>query len=658
MRQVFGWLLLLAAGIVSGIAGTGDLKLASLFTDNMVLQQGRKNPVWGTAADGEKVTVLLNGSTASAFARGGKWKVTLQSMKQGGPYTMTVKSGGQTVEIKNVLIGEVWIASGQSNMEFKLIQAANAGAEIASANDNRIRFFTVERAASAKPLDEVRGSWVECNTQNAPGFSAVAYFFARKLAADEGLNVGIIHTSWGGTPAESWMDEASLKSDPEFKSLLESLDSYRNGPNPAILDMEKKMAEWEKFWDGIYDKNDESAQGWANPGADLSQWTVTDVPKEGSVLASIDGVVWYRRDAEIPVAWAGKDLTLKLGPIDDYDIAYFNGKEIGRTFKNTPNWWMTPREYAVPAALVRPGKNTIAIRILDSWLGGGFTGDSSLMKIRPKDGNDEQAVPLTGRWFYRIAFQFDPKIHPARPEQSDASQVATLLYNGMVFPLIPYGIRGAIWYQGESNASRYLQYRKLFPAMIRCWRKAWGEGDFPFYFVQLANYMQRNGNPTESEWAGLREAQLMTLKLKNTGMAVAIDIGEAANIHPINKLDVGNRLALWAEAKTYGKKNLEYSGPLFQSMKVEGNRAVVSFEHAKGLAARGSGKLSGFAIAGEDGKFVWTDALIEGDKVIVSSPQVPRPKAVRYGWADNPEGNLINGAGLPASPFRTDMGKK
>jgi sialate O-acetylesterase len=265
---------------------------------------------------------------------------------------------------------------------------------------------------------------------------------------------------------------------------------------------------------------------------------------------------------------------------------------------------------------------------------------------------------LAGPWVYKTAFQFDPKRDPVRPEQGSESSVATMLYNAMIAPLIPYGIRGSIWYQGESNASRFMEYRKLFPAMIGCWRKAWGEGAFPFYFVQLANYMQRVDVPTESEWAGLREAQSMTLKLKNTGQAVIIDVGDAGNIHPTNKQDVGKRLALWAEAKVYGKKDLRYSGPLYKKMKFDGEKAVLSFDHAEGgLVTRGGGKVEGFAIAGADGKFVWADAKIEGDKVIVSSPQVSEPKAVRYGWADNPVVNLTNRADLPASPFRTDMRK-
>jgi sialate O-acetylesterase len=647
--------LILFAGILSA-GETPSFRLASLFTDNMVLQQGRKIPVWGAARDGEKIVVELNGKKADTEAANGKWMVKLPSMNQGGPYTMTVTAGNQTFRLKNVLLGEVWIASGQSNMEFGLSGAVNGSEEVAAAKYPNIRFFTVERATSPKPLDSVGGSWVECNPQNAPSFSAVAYFFARRLATDDGLNVGIIHTSWGGTPAEAWTDEETLKSDPEFATLLGPLESFKNSSNLGKREIEKKMAEWEKFWDDVFVKNDELARGWAEPGADLSGWTEADVPKDGSVLSTIDGVVWYRRDVEIPEAWAGKDLTLKLGAIDDYDISYFNGREVGRIWKDTPNWYMTPREYTIPAALVKPGRNTVTVRIIDNWLGGGFGGDPNAMKIQIKDEGGEQSVALAGPWVYKTAFQFDPSRDPGRPEQGGESQVASMLYNAMISPLIPYGIRGSIWYQGEANASRFIQYRKLFPAMIGCWRKAWGEGAFPFYFVQLANYMQRRDVPAESEWAGLREAQSMTLKLKNTGMAVIIDVGDAGNIHPTNKQDVGKRLALWAEAKVYGKKDLVYSGPLFRKMKIDGGRAVLSFDHAEGgLVARGGGKVEGFAVAGADGKFVWADARIDGEEVVVSSPLVGEPKAVRYGWADNPAVNLTNQADLPTSPFRTDV---
>jgi sialate O-acetylesterase len=683
MRKITGLLICIVLSVSwsSAEAESGGLNLASLFTDNMVLQQGRTIPVWGTAADGEKILAELNGKKASTVARNGKWRLWLPAMKQGGPYSLRVSCGEGVLERNNVLVGEVWIASGQSNMEWPLANALNADAEVAAANYPAVRFFTVKRATSITPLDSVGGTWTECNPKNAPGFSAVAYFFARKLHLDNGLNVGIIQTSWGGTPAEAWTDEKTLAADPELTPLLGPLEAFKAGANLGREQMQKRMAEWEAFWDSVFVEGDDLDRGWADPDADLSQWIRIEVPKEGSVLGGIDGVEWVRREVEIPEAWTGRNLVLKLGAIDDYDMTFVNGREVGRTYRDTPNWWMAQRVYAVPADQVRPGRNTIAVRICDNWLGGGFGGDPAALKIMPEGGMEGEAVPLAGSWMSRISFQFDPQKHPGRPEQGNESQVATMLYNAMIFPLIPYGIRGSIWYQGEANTSRYRQYRKLFPDMIRSWREAWNaadkpersilmmppfwflfheqhwmDGAFPFYFVQLANYMQRLDTPSESEWAGLREAQSRTLRLKNTGMAVAIDIGDAADIHPRNKQDVGKRLALWAEAKVYGRKDLEYSGPVFRKMKVRDGKAIVFFDHAEGgLIAKNGDKPEGFAVAGADGKFVWADAEIQADRVLVSSPQVPEPKAVRYGWADNPSVNLLNMAGLPASPFRTDV---
>jgi sialate O-acetylesterase len=572
-------------------------------------------------------------------------------MKPGGPYVMKVTDGVESVILKNVLIGEVWIASGQSNMEFTLSRAANASAEIKMANYPGIRFFTVQRATALTPQDEVKGTWDECNSKNAPDFSAVAYFFARHLTQTMGVNVGVIHTSWGGTPAESWTDEATLKSNLELAPLLTSLNKMRHGDN-EITQQKKRMTEWEDWWEDIYE--DVQKFSWAAPDADLSAWQPADVPQGNgaTVLGSIDGVVWYRREVVIPDSWAGKTLVLKLAAIDDFDDTFLNGIEVGKTGRETPNWYMAQREYKIPANLFHPGVNTLAVRITDIWLGGGFTGDADQMSLGLADGS-HPAIPLAGEsWKTRTEFTFDPKHDPARPTVTDESGIATVLYNGMIAPLVPYGIRGAIWYQGEANADRAAQYRTLFPAMIDCWRNAWDDA-FPFYYVQLANFMGRKDIPSESQWAELREAQLMTLDVKRTGMAVIIDIGDANDIHPRDKQDVGKRLALWAEAKTYDV-DAPYSGPLFESMKIKNGKAILKFDHVdSGLAVHGD-KLKGFSIAGPDGRFVWAEAEIKDDRIVVWSPAVAEPKAVRYAWADNPEANLYNGAGLPASPFRTD----
>jgi len=368
----------------------------------------------------------------------------------------------------------------------------------------------------------------------------------------------------------------------------------------------------------------------------------------------IDGAVWVRKEIDVPSSWVGKPLQLNLAAIDDQDTTYFNGKRVGGIGGETPNSYSILRHYQIPAELVRSGRNVIAVRVFDSAGEGGFgAGD---MSIKPT-GDTAAAIPLSGPWNYKIELGLPPKAPDwgSRPEAPGPHNQNSpgVLYDAMLAPVIPFTVRGAIWYQGESNSGRAYQYRTLFPTMIRNWRTAWGDNDFPFYFVQLANWQPIKAEPGDSEWAELREAQTLTLREPQTGMAVTIDIGETNDIHPRNKLDVGHRLAVWALAKTYGQ-SLEYSGPLFKSFSVEGNQIRLKFDHASGLKTSDGGPLKSFAIAGEDHRFVWAEARIEGNDIVVSSKEVAKPVAVRYAWADNPITNLYNKAGLPASPFRTD----
>jgi len=386
-----------------------------------------------------------------------------------------------------------------------------------------------------------------------------------------------------------------------------------------------------------------------------TDWQQMEVPKLWGQpdLANFDGLVWFRKEVEIPQSWVGKELTLELGPIDDMDTTWINGIRVGGF--ETPGHWRTERKYKIGPTVIKAGRNTIAVRILDTGGGGGIYGTAEQMKLKPAGAADDTEILLAGTWRYKKSYDMQSMpSQPRPPLRVNHQNAPTALYNAMIAPLIPYGIGGAIWYQGESNASRAYQYRELFPAMIKNWRDDWQQGDFPFLFVQLANFMAVTPETVESAWAELREAQLMTLASPNTGMAVIIDIGEANDIHPKNKQDVGRRLALWALAKTYGK-NVVYSGPIYKSMNVEGNKVRLDFEHlGGGLVAGGSESLKGFSIAGADQKFVWADAKIDGNTVVVSSDKVTEPVAVRYGWADNPVCNLYNKEGLPASPFRTD----
>lgn len=615
--------------------------LSPVFTDNMVLQRDQKDAVWGWAKPGDKVTVTLAGQTADAVADAdGKWQVMLSPMKAGGPYTMAI-SGPEQVSLQNILVGDVWLCSGQSNMEWVVANSNNAQEEIAAANHPEIRCLTLAHVTAAEPQKTFSGSgWQVCTPQTVGGFTAVGYFFGKKLNEDLKVPIGLIHSSWGGTIAEAWASKGGLAPLQDFNQALEDLERQSKANSSA----ENPQEEW-------YGKNDAGTTGgWSAEKFADADWTTASQPLQwtGSPvaeLAGLDGAVWFRRSVDLPAAAAGKDGDLNLGAIDDEDTVWLNGQKIGAS-----EGFMKMRSYKVPAGLLKAGANTIAVRVMDINGGGGLTGPADQMILRVAGVT---AVPLEGPWRYKIGADLT-KTPPFPKRMGDNPNVVTVLYNAMISPLLPYGIKGAIWYQGESNAARAQQYRKLLPAMIGDWRKAFGQGDFPFYIVQLANYTAPLPEPAESEWAELREAQMLTAKnTPNSGIAVITDIGEAGDIHPRNKQDVGKRLALQALSKTYGK-TIVSAGPEFKAAKVEGHGIRLSFDQVgTGLVAKG-GMLKGFAIAGEDRKFVWADAKIEGETVIVSSPKVLLPVAVRYNWASNPEATLYNMSDLPAGPFRTD----
>jgi len=634
-----------------------NIKLPSLVGDNMVVQHHAKVRIWGWADPGENVSVTMAKKSARTQADSkGKWEVQIGPFQPGGPHEMKI-AGKNTIVVKNILVGEVWVASGQSNMEWQLRNSAHGAEEIAAANTPEIRLFTVKKATSLDTRDDVAGKWVLCSPDTAGDFSAVAYFFGKELHQATKVPVGLIHSSWGGTPAEAWTSRSALAAVPEFHSLVEALDKSAASLPSALRDYQAALAEWERK-NYLQDPGNRGAElGYAKPDHNESEWKTMRLPQAWETAGlSIDGAVWFRKTIEVPAGWAGKDLSLSLGAIDDFDTTYFNGGQVGTTGTETPNYWMAPRKYVVPGHLVRAGRNVIAVRVFDHYGDGGFTGPASDMWIGPVNS---ASVSLVGDWVYKVEFAAEPvkvdySTQPVAPTGSRNPNSPTVLYNAMLAPLTSYSIRGVIWYQGESNAGRARQYRTLFPCMIRDWRAAWKEGDFPFLFVQLANYQAPRAEPSESGWAELREAQLMTLKVPETGMAVIIDIGEERDIHPKNKKDVGHRLALWALANTYGQK-LEYSGPMYERFTVEGDKIRVRFSHAAGLTTKGEAALEGFAIAGADGKFVWAKAKIEGTDVVVWNESIRNPRAVRYGWADNPAVNLYNGAGLPASPFRTDV---
>ncbi|BCI63332.1 9-O-acetylesterase [Coprobacter secundus subsp. similis] len=630
-----------------------DVRLPALFTDNMVLQQCTDAPFWGEAAPNKVVKVMVGWEAREYETKSdnkGYWNINIPTPKFGGPYSITI-SDGKKVVLRNVMIGEVWICSGQSNMEMPLAgwgKIQNYQDEIAAANYPDMRLFQVKKVIRNTPQKDVftenNTGWQVCSSKTIPEFSAVAYFFGRDLLKNRKVPVGLIHTSWGGTPAESWVSAESLETMPYFKDYVRQLKQVSQ--NDLSLFYIGQLKEWQRKVEEIDLGYEKHYAKWASPDFDDVKWEDMPVPGswENSVLPDFDGVVWVRKTIEIPLRWQGKELTLRLGGIDDDDITFFNGEEVGHS-----EGWNVQREYNVPAGLVKAGKAVIAVRISDMALSGGFYGDPVTLQLMLKNSD---SISLSGNWKYQIGLkQSEMPLKPISPV--DNPKCPTTLYNAMLYPLAPFAFQGVIWYQGEANASMAEQYRTLFPLLIDDWRSLW-KRNFPFYFVQLAAFNPERTEPYDSEWAALREAQLNTLHWNNTGMAVAMDIGNAKDIHPKNKQEVGRRLALIARAKTYGE-DIPYSGPVFKAYRIEDDKIRISFSHVEGGLKTPNGEsLKGFAICGSDRCYYWAEARIEGNEIIVFSPKVPRPYAVRYGWADNISCNLYNGAGLPASPFRTD----
>ncbi len=655
MRAFILLLFALAAGIA--LAQAPALRLPALFADGMVVQREKPLPVWGWAEPGAAVTVTLAGQSRTATAdAAGNWRVMLKALKAGGPHTLTVASKEQAITRANILAGDVWVCSGQSNMEMNVGGVLNAREEIAAATDDRIRVFVVPHTLADAPRAEVAGRWLVCSPKTAGGVSAAAYFFAREIRARVDVPIGLIQSCWSGTPAEAWTPMATLTRHPALAPTLARRFTDAAAFAEADARFKAFFARWVREHHAVDTGNAGEGLGWANPGFDDRGWRPMRAPiswERNEPAYYMNGVMWHRRAVELPAAWAGRALTLTLGKIGDADTTYFNGARVGATGADDLRANETVRVYTVPAALVKAGRAVIAVRVFNRWGEGGFLGPADRFSLAPVDRADAAPISLAGEWRNAIERQVDDIATPHGPIPPDSSWSPGKLFDGMVAPLTAAPIKGAIWYQGESNGGYGYQYRTLFPAMITGWRKAWGQGDFPFYYVQLANWLHRQEVPGECLWAELREAQLLTLALRNTGMAVAIDIGDGNDIHPKNKQEVGRRLALWALAKDYGQ-TVVYSGPLYRKMRAKGGSIVLSFDHADGLASRDGAPLTGFAIAGADRKFVWAEATIAGNTVVVSSPAVPTPVAARYGWHYNPDCTLINGAGLPASPFRTD----
>ena len=627
-------------------AAFAQVRLPQLISDGMVLQRDEPVNIWGWATPAEKVKVEFNGKKYTAVAGpDSTWRIRLDAMKAGGPYTMDIRAANH-ITLKDILVGDVWLCSGQSNMVHQMkLHSVRYATAIADAHYPEIRQFWVPTLTNLQGPkgDLTAGLWKSANPEDVLEFSAVAYFFAKDLYKKYHIPIGIINSSVGGTPIEAWTSEEGFK---DFPAIIKTID--KNKDTAYINGLGRRAAAEMSNMPRREDKGLAGPHPWYSPTYIPAGWRRIGIPGywEDQGLRNLDGVVWYRREIDVPASMTGKSAKVFLGRIVNADVLYINGKEVGHTTYEYPQ-----RRYTIPADLLKPGKNLFVVRVTNSFGKGGFVPDKPYCLIA---GND--TVDLKGYWEYKVGEVFVPRPRAGSGGFGFSAQNApTALYNAMIAPLVPYAIKGFVWYQGEANANKAAEYAKLQPAMIADWRSKWKEGDIPFLYVQLPGFGDYDYLPAESGWAELREAQLQSLSVPHTGMAVGIDLGEWNDIHPDRKAPVGDRLALAAEKIAYGE-DIVYSGPIYKSSVISGDKITISFgETGGGLMTIDGEDPQGFAIAGADKKFVWASAKIEGDKVIVWSDEIKDPEYVRYAWADDPVNpNLYNKEGLPASPFRTD----
>lgn len=640
--------------VFTATAGMAQVTLPEIIRDSMVLQRNAKITIWGWASAGEQVTATFNGKQRQATASAeGDWSVEFPKMKAGGPHSLKI-SGKNEILLNNILIGDVWLCSGQSNMVHQMdIHDVTYAEDIANANYPEIRHFKVPTKTDLQGPSKnlAGGSWKAAVSDEVRPFSAVAYFFALKLYEKYQVPIGLVNASVGGTPIEAWINEEGYKGFPEKLKIIEE------NKDTAFVNSHVRRG----FSGNQGDKkpSDKGLTGeipWYDVNFSPKNWRRINIPGywEDQGAKDLNGVVWYRREINLPPSMSGKEAKVFLGRIVDADELYINGKKVGNTTYQYPQ-----RRYDVPADLLKAGKNIFVIRVTNNFGKGGFVPDKPYYIFTEKD-----TVDLKGYWQYKVGEVFPPFDYSSFSRNEDEEprertvnpqNEPTALYNGMVAPYVQLPIKGVLWYQGESNAGKPEEYLDLMHALINGWRGIYNDPELPFIYAQLPNFGDVTYSPTESNWAELREAQLKALGDPNTAMTVNIGLGEWNDIHPDNKKDVGERMALAAQKIAYGE-DLVYSGPLYTTSEVEGDKIIISFSHVgSGLITNDGEALSSFEIAGEDKKFVWADAKIEGDKVIVWSDEIPNPKYVRYAWADNPDNpNLYNKEGLPASPFRTE----
>ena len=612
--------------------------VSPIFGDNMVLQRGKANIIWGWSDPGDKIQVEIAGKSASGIAAADRrWELKIQPPRVGGPYTMMIK-GNQTVEFHNVLVGDVWLCGGQSNMQVSLRFARNGEDEVKGANYPDIRYFTVAGQPAYHHTDVVEGAWKVVSPETADRISAVAYYFARKVQQEIHVPIGLVVDALGGTPAEAWTSAAALRPLHDFDIPLVELQRLTAEGAP-------EYGNYVMHW---YDQYDVGIKGnWASPDFDDLAWTSVNIPGGFSELGVPDtpAVAWFRKDIVLPDPLPTGRALLFLGSIERMDTAYINGTVIGASA-----WVENPRVYFIHDGVLKPGKNVIAIRVFKTKPQGGFLGKPEELRLML---GDKTSISLAGKWKGQLSVDARPP-HPLPIGFENWPVMPSVLYEGMLAPIAPLSITGALWYQGEQNSERGFQYRRILPAMIADWRKLFHQGDFPFYIVSLPAFGHRSETPIDDAWAETRESQALTAtRVRNSCLAVTIDTGDPDNLHPKDKLPVGERLAFCALAKHY-HKHVIYSGPTLASVKRMPDSIRLRFAHTDGgLVMRGP-KLGEFEIAGEDRKWYWADAHIEVRTIVVSSPLVPNPKEVRYAWQSNPAATLFNGAGLPAAPFRTD----
>ncbi|MCE7043755.1 sialate O-acetylesterase [Dyadobacter sp. CY312] len=625
------------------VSAVGQVKMPQIFQNNMVLQRDKPITVWGWAKPGEEVIVKLGSDQKAVRTDGnGKWLVKMNAVPAGGPYTLHISSSN-SISFENVLIGDVWICGGQSNMQWKVKQTGFKETDSSLIKSNRIRLFTVLTEMDYQPRTDLKGiGWQELSWNNIEEFSAVAYHFGKKLNKDLDVPIGLVSDNLGATSVETWMSNESLLQFPVFQEEMKETVSTGKSFLQLYADFETYKKKW---YHKHYYRGEGVDQKWYLPETDFSDWKPINLAgntwEQEPDLKDFDGAVWVKTSFDFDKSKHQDSLNIQLLQIDNYDITWVNGVKIGETFGNHNH-----RNYKVPVSILKPTGNVLVVRIFDTGGIGGFT-------TSPFWGNSI----LWGKWFYKKGLSIDPAKFP-KPVVPNTTPFSSpsVLFNANIAPLANLVVKGVIWYQGEANADRAEEYGALFPAMIGSWRKNWNDENLPFIFVQLANYMKEKQEPEESAWAELREAQAKTLTLPYTGMVTAIDVGEAADIHPKNKEDVGKRLAVAALKVAY-KKQIDGQGPTYSKMSVKGKEVALNFTNITGgiYTTDKYGYVKGFQIAGKEGKFVWAMARITGDQVIVSSDQINEPVAVRYAWSDNPgELNLLNKEGLPAVPFRTD----